>query len=227
MEALLFVPCLIVFGIVGVIAYIVNQQPKEKWCENCNKWSEMEHQTGNLSGYVCPNCKWLNQETYGCPKCGWYGKYENGLISRRGPFLNRQKRSISATWYEIIEEDVYEEVVLCPKHGEFTVLIPARLYRGDPPIGNFRKPKEEKNINTCVPNRNSPLTNNDPSSIEISLSLDELALVVASTSFCESHFQIRQQKESILELHKINLRRHKNLVRKLEQHGIFPRDIKE
>ena len=120
-------------GGIFIFASIYNSYMyKIKWCEKCNTWEKMERLSGNISGWTCPKCKWIVQDNpYGCPSCGWYGKYENGLISRRGPFRKEDKELVNPMWGWKTVYMAFEERIRCPKHGEFVVYIPAKFYKSN------------------------------------------------------------------------------------------------
>ncbi len=124
--------CIFVLALVigAVIYFYQTQIGKMAWCENCNKWSQMTMQTAPIKGYICPNCKWINQEKYGaCPTCGWYGKYQNGTLSRRGPFKKVDRTPVTPFWGVQEEYWAYEVRIQCPKHGIFTAYIPVDAYQ--------------------------------------------------------------------------------------------------
>lgn len=115
--------CIFVIGFIVVASVYLYQTQvgKEVWCENCNKWSQMNLQASLIRGYICPHCKWINQEKQGtCPTCGWYGRYINKTISRRGPFKKVDRTPITPFYGWQEEYWAYEETIQCPKHGTFT-----------------------------------------------------------------------------------------------------------
>jgi hypothetical protein len=121
------IPLLVFAGLIIIgIGLINSYNNKEKWCEKCNTWQRMSRMSGQITGWNCPNCKWINQEKYGsCPTCGWYGRYENGTISRRGPFRKIDRTPVTPFWGVQEEYWAYEEKIMCPKHDIFTAYIPA------------------------------------------------------------------------------------------------------
>lgn len=115
--------------IVGVIYISQTVVGKIMWCEKCNSWPNMKMQSGQISGWVCPACKWINQQLSGsCPTCNWHQKYENRTVSHRGPFRKVDRTPVTPFWGAQEEYWAYEEKIQCPKHGIFTVYIPADVY---------------------------------------------------------------------------------------------------
>jgi hypothetical protein len=99
------------------------------WCEKCNTWQKMSRMSGQIVGWSCPRCNWINQQKNGaCPTCGWYGKYENGVVSRRGPFRKVDRTPVTPFWGIQEVYWAYEVKLKCPKHGVFTACIPAYSY---------------------------------------------------------------------------------------------------
>lgn len=117
--------------VVGVIIFFVyfTSTHQEKWCESCNTWQKMKWLRGNIIGWECSKCRWINQNNIGaCPSCGWYGKYTSGTISRRGPFVKTDREAITPFWGVQEKYLVYEERIQCPKHGVFVSFIPVNAY---------------------------------------------------------------------------------------------------
>jgi len=119
----------VIVGIGNLYSMFVGQI---MWCEKCNTWQKMILQTGQINGWVCPKCNWLNQRGHmlgTCPTCGWYQKYESRTVSHRGPFRKVERKDINLFYGIQTEYWVYEEKINCPKHGVFTALIPVNVYQ--------------------------------------------------------------------------------------------------
>lgn len=122
---------IIVLGLIiaGVIYFSQSVIGKVMWCEKCNSWEKMTLTSGQIKGWVCPKCNWINQQTLGCcPTCNWYQRYENRTVSHRGPFRKVDRTPVTLFWGIQEEYWVYEDEIDCPKHGVFTAYIPADVY---------------------------------------------------------------------------------------------------
>jgi hypothetical protein len=126
-----FIPLLLFIGVIFAAFWLIDlYNHQEKWCEKCNTWQTMSRLSGQISGWKCGKCQWINQEKYGaCPTCGWYGKFANGTISRRGPFRKVDRTPVTPFWGVQEEYMAYEEKIKCPKHGIFTAYVPANTYQ--------------------------------------------------------------------------------------------------
>jgi hypothetical protein len=124
--------CIIVLVIIIIGVIYLNETVVGKiwWCEKCNSWSKMKFKPGQINGYVCLNCNWLNQGGVlgSCPTCGWHEKYENRTVSHQGPFRKIDRTDINLFYGVQTEHWIYEEKINCPKHGVFTALIPVDVY---------------------------------------------------------------------------------------------------
>jgi hypothetical protein len=125
------IPLLFFVGAIFIgFALIQAYNFKEKWCEKCNTWQKMSRMSGQIAGWSCSKCRWINQEKYGaCPTCGWYGKFVNGTVSRRGPFRKVDRTPVTTFWGVQEEYWAYEEHIKCPKHGLFTAYLPVDAYQ--------------------------------------------------------------------------------------------------
>lgn len=116
----------IIIGIVYLSETVVG---KMMWCEKCNSWEKMKMKSGEISGWNCPSCDWINQKQLGsCPTCNWYEKYEIKTVSHRGPFKKVDSQNIDMFYAVDTTYYAYEEKIECPKHGVFTAYIPVDVY---------------------------------------------------------------------------------------------------
>lgn len=119
MEGFVIVIFLIIFGIGAVINWILKSIIGEiRWCENCNTWNKMKLKD---KFFICQNCGHSNFHKRGCPECGWYGRYENRYVGRVGPYSEMKDYGKYLL--------MYKETWNCPKHGNYTVMVPASQSR--------------------------------------------------------------------------------------------------